>query len=242
MNAFVVALSALSATAFVLAWWMLDQNISVHVLHSTHVVYYLLDAHGAVLYIGQTEDLERRYEQHTEDDEQAAEPWRRRIRGVVVVRHCRSQRQARRVERRMIRAVTYAANKGLCPRLRNQTDTRPPAAIARPWVACWVVAYWFTGTLFPRVRWHRHNPTPLRGVAPRRRPADHWDQWSPGLDDDIIDAVIVNEPRHHVITLALPPPTEGSDQDDDDDVILDDDSPDDDGSVGAKVRDRKSVV
>lgn len=203
MRALVVPLLGVIVWCVSLAWWMADQLLAVHLFGSTHVVYFLIGDGGTVLYVGSTDDLERRYSEHTSDDEQGLEPWRRHIRTVVPVRNCRSQRQARRVERRMVRALTTAAEKGICPRLRNDIWAGRPSSLTRPWRTLWVAAYWSLGVCFPPNRWHRPNPTPARRAPVR---VDEWDDWEPlPPDDDIADADIVSTSRQHVSMLALPP-------------------------------------
>lgn len=215
MTFLVVPLAGVVAMCLCVAWWLADQLLALHVFHSTHVVYFLLDRQGAVLYVGSTDDLERRYDEHTTPDEQSLEPWRRRVRGVALVRHCRSQRQARRVERRMIRALIVASERGLCPRLKNEVYSGRPSSAGRPWRALWVAAYWLNGVAFPLTRWHRPNPSPPRRVVER---VDPWEGWEPTPpdDDDIVDAEIVSEPGQHVSILALPPvggPSQAADAD-----------------------------
>ena len=83
--------------------WLVDQVLAVRVFRSTHVVYFLTDTGGRVLYVGSTNDWARRLAEHTNPDEPAE--WRTTINDMVRVRHCRSRRQARRIERRMIGAV-----------------------------------------------------------------------------------------------------------------------------------------
>lgn len=201
----IVALAALGGVAAAVGWWFVDQLAALHVFHSTHVVYFLLDRQGAVLYVGSTDDIDRRYDEHTAPDEVGLEPWRRRIVAVTPVRQCRSQRQARRIERRMIRALIVAAEHGLCPRLKNEVYAGRPSTLGRPWRAGWLAVYWLVGVLFPACRWHRPNPTPRQPPAVT---VDEWDGWEPppGGDDDIVDAEVVSDDAgQHVSMLALPP-------------------------------------
>lgn len=205
MRILAAPLVVLCGVCVCVAVWLADQLAARHLFRSTQVVYFLVDAGGAVLYVGSTDDVDRRYGEHTSDDEQAFEPWRRRVRSVSVVRLCRTQRQARRIERRMIRAIISAADRGMCPRLKNTIYAGRPSPLTRPWLALWRTAYLVNGHLFPLTRWHRPNPAPPERAVER---ADSWRGWEPTPpdDDDIVDAEIVSEePRQHVSILALPP-------------------------------------
>lgn len=205
MTVLVVPLLGLIVACLSVAWWLGSQLAARHLFHSPHVVYFLVGRDGRVLYIGSTDDIDRRYDEHTEPDEQGLEPWRRHIVAVSVVRHCWSQRQARRVERRMIRALIVAAGWRLCPRVKNEVYSGKPSAFARPWRALWAACYWANGVAFPLTCWHRPNPAPARPVAQRD---GVWEKWEPSpiVDDDIVDAEIVSDDDgQHVSMLALPP-------------------------------------
>jgi predicted GIY-YIG superfamily endonuclease len=200
-----VLLVVVGCAAAGVGWWFVDQLVALHVFHSTHVVYFLTDRQGAVLYVGSTDDIDRRYDEHTAADETSLEPWRRRICGIAPVRQCRSQRQARRIERRMIRALVVAGERGMCPRLKNEIYAGRPSALGRPWRAMWVAVYWLNGCLFPLCRWHRPNPAPRQPVMAR---VDEWEDWgaSPLHDDEVVDAEIVSDDAgQHVSMIALPP-------------------------------------
>jgi predicted GIY-YIG superfamily endonuclease len=211
----VFPLAALSLGAFSYAWWMLDQNISVRWLHSTHVVYLLLNGDGEPLYIGSTDDLERRYGQHTSSRRQAADPWRRSIAAAVVLRSCRSERQARRVERRTVRAYTAASERGVCPPLNNDTWADPPPPHARPWRLLWAGVYRVLGRLHPDRCWDRPNPTPpwpVRDIEPD----EPFEPFHGPVGRQVIDVDVIDDASSRVIN-ARPAPVGGLPADDDGD-------------------------
>lgn len=126
------------------------------------VVYRLLDEHGRTLYVGSTNDLNRRAREHVA----GPEPWRREITHAVVHRHCHTERQARRVERRLIGAVTVGSRSWLCRPLHNDllTDPGPVAHV-------WLVVARLQGAVWARCAW-RGGPAALRAATPvpRRTP------------------------------------------------------------------------
>lgn len=128
------------------------------------VVYRLLDADGRTLYVGSTGDLNRRAREHVAEPD----PWRRSITHVVVHRHCHSEHQARRVERRLIGAITVASRSYLCAPLHNELliDPGPVAhvwhAVARLQGACWSRCAWRGG----RDALRAGTPVPRRTPRP----------------------------------------------------------------------------
>lgn len=145
--------------------WLVDQLVSVRVFRSTHVVYFLVGVSdrgrdGTVLYVGSTNDVARRFAEHTSHDEPAE--WRTRIHDIVRVRHCRSRRQARRIERRMIGAVVDGGRWRMCPPVHNVllAGRSPVPSVSR---LVWLVVYRFHGSLWPACRWHAPNLS--RGVT-----------------------------------------------------------------------------
>lgn len=234
MKVLVVPLSALSLSCLAYAAWMLDQNFAVRFCRPFHVVYLLLNRAGEPLYIGSTDDLERRYDEHTADRHQAADPWRRAIAGVTVLRFCRSETQARRVERRMIRAYTAFSVRGdwTCPRLNNDHWADPPPAYAKPWRRLWSTVYRVLGRLHPELCWDRPNPTPPR---PETRPLDDGPPeagYDP-LGRTVIDVDVIDD-ASSAVTTEPTAPVGGFTPDDDADDALDD--PDEDTSPPFEAR------
>lgn len=147
----IVALVALAAVLLGGVYWWLDQLIAVRVRHSTFVVYLLLDDRGWPLYVGQTRSVEARFRRHQRGDD----PWRAEVAGYAVMRQCRGEPQARRVERRAIRALATCARWRVGPPIHNEVlFGHLGRAGASWWAVCWLVA----SCLFEGPRFHRRNP------------------------------------------------------------------------------------
>lgn len=155
-----VLLAVLGLAAGSIVWWLVDQWAALRLFRSPHVVYFLVDRKGVVLYVGRTEDAMRRFFEHVDDDEPGE--WRKTIYDIVIVRHCRSFRQSARIERRMIRALMDGSRVRMCPPLNNLLLVgRPLVASPSRWV--WLGAYWLNGRLMPACRWHGPNLGRLPG-------------------------------------------------------------------------------
>jgi predicted GIY-YIG superfamily endonuclease len=141
-------------------WDLASQWLARDALRSSHVVYFLVGdspdrVAGTVLYVGSTNNYRRRLAEHCADDEPAE--WRRRIRGIVVVRYCWSSRQARRVERRMIRAIQDGARWRMCAPLNNVLLVGG-SLLSSPSRLVWLLTYRVNGVLWPWTRWHGVHP------------------------------------------------------------------------------------
>lgn len=104
---------------------------------SPHVVYMLYSG-TRVIYVGQTDDVLRRMYQHTDGAEHT---WWRDINGYNVARHCWSDRQARRIERRMITVINQCAERQWCDKLLNEiwgnTHTKWTVRLTLWWWKTW---------------------------------------------------------------------------------------------------------
>ena len=127
-------------------------------------VYGLYNERGDLIYIGSTNDLYRRILEHTDDVE--TEPWRRTISGYVELRNCHSEGQARRIERRRIKAAIVAANTNRAVKINNDLHTRPTRSLpAHCWFTALMAAYLVESIAFAGKRWLDNqyaNPVPHR--------------------------------------------------------------------------------
>lgn len=145
-------------------------------------VYLLRSEGGEALYVGSTNDVERRALEHTSPAHH--EPWRTRIHSITVLRWCHTQRQSLRIERRMIRALTVATENGWCARLHNETYAAPPSGLRRLWAWVWSVIYLCQSCLWAHCCWHRPPQQSWAYVIPRgdRFDEESWDEDEP-FDD-----------------------------------------------------------
>lgn len=132
-------------------------------------VYVLLDRHGDVIYIGSTNHCARRFTEHRED---TSETWKRQVRYMVCVRCAWTEKQARRIEERRIKALTLGVDKNWVKVLHNDLHTRPADNSAvRFWRALWLRIYRAETWLHPAVRWIA-NPSVGRPIYVDHTPAD----------------------------------------------------------------------
>jgi predicted GIY-YIG superfamily endonuclease len=172
----VVALSV--AVALALSGWLHDLACGHY--PGAHVVYRLVDKHGVTLYIGSTNDLRRRLDEHTNG---GGEPWRRHIHAAIEHRLAVSERQARRMEERMIRAVTKGAEDYHCTPLHNDVWAAPvDRASTIVWVWIWKWLYLAQSMVFRGCAWA--HPAGVVGwlVLAEHRP-DDGSEWD-GPNDD----------------------------------------------------------
>jgi len=104
---------------------------------SPHVVYMLYSGQR-VVYVGETDDVMRRMYQHTDGVEHT---WWRDVDGYTIARHCWSDRQAKRIERRMITVINRCAEKQWCDKLLNEiwgnTHTKWTVRLSLWWWKAW---------------------------------------------------------------------------------------------------------
>lgn len=149
MFALALAAGLVLGPVLALAIWMLDQLIGFD--RSDHAVYFLVDDRGRATYVGMSNDPARRWREHLRGPEE----WRRTLVTYSVARWCRSERQARRVETRLIRTRVAAARWRIGPEIHNQVAGRPPRLLfSLIMVPSWLVL----SCLFDGCRWHRPNP------------------------------------------------------------------------------------
>lgn len=151
-------LAATTAAGLALAYWLGSQLVALHLAHSAHVVYLLFDGRGRALYVGMTDDPDRRLGQHRRAATKGDDDWRQDIAGLSIARHCWSEAQARRCEARMIRALTLGGRWRVGPTIHNEVlyARSGPAGTVVPLAGWWVVSVLFHGP-----RWHRPNPRRL---------------------------------------------------------------------------------
>lgn len=161
-------------------------------------VYMLRSEGGEALYVGSTNDVERRALEHTSPAHH--EPWRVRIHSITVLRWCHSARQAERVERRRIRALAVAAENGWCRPLHNETWSAPARYPRKVWHLGWSWVYLCQSCLWAHTCWHREPQQSWAYVIPRRPFDDEWsnDDWEPSPRQQERQQAVIN--RH-----ALPP-------------------------------------
>lgn len=179
-------------------------------------VYALLDKHADVIYLGSTNLCARRLEEHLEDD---GLPWKQQIRSMACVRCCWSEKQARRIEERRIKALTVGVDRNKVKVLHNEIHARPADNVGtRFWRSTWLLIYRVETWLQPSVRWIdnpqawwlAHQPQP----DPRTEPDDRQPDPGPADDpDDWVEATYERRPadrpdtgyRAAVPLLALSP-------------------------------------
>lgn len=178
-------------------------------------VYVLLDKHADVIYVGSTNHCARRFEEHLEDDV----PWKQQVRFMACVRCCWTEKQARRIEERRIKALTAGVEKNRVKVLHNEVHARPADNVAaRFWRSLWLAAYRIEAVLFPDIRWidnpsvRRH--TPINAPAAEAEPDAHQPDPEPVDDlDGWVEATYERRPadcpdtdyRAAVPLLALSP-------------------------------------
>ena len=144
-------------------------------------VYYLFDRDGFLVYVGSTNDAQRRCLEHTNP---AAHDHKPAVHAVTIARYCRSERQTRRIEQRRIRALTVASTRSWPVQLLNDTFTlRAAVGGVIAWRTAWMGAYWCESWLHPERRWHRPNTSTT--VIPRRETGDETDDWGPPTGPDV---------------------------------------------------------
>lgn len=188
-----------------------DQWVSMRFMKSWWMVYYLRDVGAELLYIGSTNDLPRRLNEHTDD---RSEAWKRTIRHYTIARVCRSEKQARRIEERRIRAVTVAARHAWCPPLRNKTwSTTAPKGLGILAARLWSWAYIVESAVYNEARFHtlprKVWTVPLRPEADEP-PGEDWAETETISDDPIVDsptheATYMRPERPERMAIALGP-------------------------------------
>ena len=168
-------------------------------------VYQLVDQDGLCLYVGSTNDVERRVLEHTSGH---GDPWRARIAGYNVARWCRSERQARRLEARRIRVINLAADHARCPALHNEVyRTAHRRLVHRATTALWSPAYLLMSVSSCAACFHTFAAD--YRVVPQRPDADtdDWMDDHPGPEPMTASyRRPAPEPSRHAVTLlALPP-------------------------------------
>ena len=147
-------------------WWLVRKlDLAVERL------YYLRDATGTMLYVGQTVDEERRWGQHVADGRKVGTrkaDWACLVDKphCTVVRLCWTHKQVMRIERRRTLAIYYFfAAWNFCGKedpvqLANTSNTpwdeRQPPKLAESVVAClFAPLYWAESWMVPEAQWHR---------------------------------------------------------------------------------------
>ena len=166
---------------------------------SPHVVYMLYSGQR-VIYVGETDDVMRRMYQHTDGVEHT---WWRDIDGYTIARHCWSDRQAKRIERRLITVINRCAEKQWCDKLLNEiwgnTHTKWTVRLTLWWWKAW---YLYASHCADCRAFHDpqrelfHRSIPPR---PDRQDTSGHRDWRGG------------EPRSGAHTQAAPEPSPGAD-------------------------------
>lgn len=193
----VVALAALPFTRFYALCWLLIAAVIATAASYLHdrlsarfkpwKVYALLDKHADIIYLGSTNHCARRLEEHLEDD---GLPWKQQVRSMACVRCCWTEKQARRIEERRIKALTVGVEKNRVKVLHNEVHARPADNVAaRSWRSTWLLIYRLESWLQPSVRWidnpqawwltHQHPQADSEPDAhqPDPEPVDDPDGW-----------------------------------------------------------------
>lgn len=189
---FVIAAAILP---FVAVGWLRDGSVPQSALWrgrpETHVVYILRNADGIPLYIGRSDDFGRRVPEHW----RKGEPWRKRIDpfNSMVVRWCRGEKAAIRIERRRIRAATVLTSWRLVPELHNAAEKHS----GRVWFPrAWAVVYACESHLFRRARLLSalRVARPFAEVEPEPEPVEHHvaHDSAESFDDRWPDRVILD--------------------------------------------------
>ena len=157
----------------------------LHNIACSHIttwdVYGLYDKRGDIIYVGSTNSVERRAVEHVED---TTEQWKRHVACIQVVRCCQSEKQARRIEERRIKALTRAVEKNWVKVLHNDLHTRPADTSAvRAWRLMWALLYRAEQFLNPTIRWVG-NPWPHIINPPDTDDDTLYDTQPPPVDPD----------------------------------------------------------
>lgn len=193
----IVALAALPFTRFYALCWLLIAAVTATAASYLHdrlsarfkpwKVYALLDKHADVIYVDSTNHCARRFQEHLEDDV----PWKQQVRFMACVRCCWTEKQARRIGERRIKALTVGVEKNRVKVLHNEVHARPADNVAaRSWRSTWLLIYRIESWLQPSVRWIdnpqawwlAHQSHPQADSEPDDRqpdpePADDPDGW-----------------------------------------------------------------
>lgn len=200
---------ALTALACAPVLWVLLSDLAARHL-SPHVVYQLHDDDHRVLYVGETNDVIRRMLEHTDGTEH---DWYADIYGYTIARHCWSDRQAKRIERRRITVLNNCAEHAWCDRLRNEIyddNHRRTGAILTVWT--WKPLYLATSMVFDSCTFH--TPCGLTRPIPQRPEPDDdldVDEWAEADGPAVHEPHTATYERHQrtshapVTPLALPP-------------------------------------
>lgn len=146
-----------------------------HVVRHPHVAYRLVSDDGRTLYVGSTNDVIRRLNEHTDGN---GDPWRRQIHAMRLHRHAVSEAQARRIERRLIRCMTYAVGREWCRPLHNEVWTQPssnPLTKLSTWAWTWL--YVAQSFVFADCGWAGEPHTYGTWILAEHRPGIDDDDW-----------------------------------------------------------------
>lgn len=197
------ALTATAATGHDTLTVLILGAITVHLAHVAHdflcaalttwTVYGLFNKNGDLIYVGSTNNTDRRVIEHIEDD---SEPWKRQVVSCVVLRSCATEKQARRVEERRIKAMVVAVEKNKVVVIHNDLHTRPADTTrARAWRWTWMHAYRAESWLIPQIRWIANDDTvPIRPADEPDDP-DFWDREPEPVDPDEAPPRVRRQPR-----------------------------------------------
>lgn len=181
------------------------------------VVYQLHDDQHQVIYVGQTNNVARRMREHVDGIEHE---WWRDVYGYTIVRHCASERQSERIERRRIAVLNRCADKAYCDLLRNEQHAerhRQPGVVATLWWWKWM--YLFGSLVFDSCTFHAPAEFTIR--VPRRR-VDEEDEWwvgpEPAVNDEPITAFYPRSesPQSGSLTMLALPPARNADRNEND--------------------------
>jgi len=167
---------------------------------STHVVYMLRNDRHDVIYVGQTDDTARRMYQHTDGTEHT---WWRDIYGYTVWRHCWSDRQSRRIERRLVGVVNRASEKNWCDKLLNEQYGEDHQKQARALtIRTWYLPYLLSSHMVDSRSYH--SPCVASISIPSRPAADETDD-EPDYADQWADDTSDREPVYEATYERRPP-------------------------------------
>lgn len=186
-----------------------------HVVRRQHFVYRLVNDAGRTLYVGSTNDVIRRLNEHTDGN---GDPWRRQIHAMRLHRNAISESQARRIERRLIRCMTYAVGREWCRPLHNEVWTQPPSnPIAKLSTWAWTWLYVAQSFVFADCGWAGEPHTYGTWIVAEHRPGIDDEDWPVDHDtppddhpaEDPLTATYERDAaaweRHAYTPIALPP-------------------------------------
>lgn len=203
-------LNPILAAAFVapILWVMLSDLAASYL--TGNVVYQLHDDQHRVIYVGETNDVTRRMLEHTDGTEH---DWYTDIYGYTIARHCWTDRQCKRIERRRITVINQCARRSWCDRLRNEIyDDNHHKTGALLTVAVWKPLYLAASFVFDSCTFH--SPAGLTRTIPQRPEADdeldadEWVEADEPAGTDSFNATYErrSQPSWDVVApLALPP-------------------------------------